>query len=226
VLGQQVIIQVWITSQFGVLSKRPSCSDEGFCFITALSSPPSLGCKARFREVLSLLPSKHPFHALQVPPRLRGNRQTSCDAAGCATNVSSVRAAAGTGSGAGERIWTVPPSPRLHIRNPKPEYRNQAPQLLLESWATVPDSRVHLVSTTMRQAGRGAKERGLQAAERSTWLAIPGIPACSSLARFCSLKAALLRRVVLTRSAPDRCNSAVPFACRTITCYDNRHRRS
>jgi len=55
-----VIRQVWITPHFGVLSKHPGCSDEGFFFIEAVLTPPSLGCKARFSRVFQLA-------AVQVP---------------------------------------------------------------------------------------------------------------------------------------------------------------
>ena len=34
--GQPVIIQVWISTHFGVLSKRPPSADEGFLFIKAV----------------------------------------------------------------------------------------------------------------------------------------------------------------------------------------------
>jgi hypothetical protein len=35
-LAQPVIIQVWISTHFGVLSKRPPSADEGFVFIKAV----------------------------------------------------------------------------------------------------------------------------------------------------------------------------------------------
>jgi hypothetical protein len=53
-IAEQVIRQVWITSHFGVLSKRPACSDEGFLFIKAIFAPPSLGCKVRYSWVFQL----------------------------------------------------------------------------------------------------------------------------------------------------------------------------
>ena len=44
--AEQVIRQVWITSHFGVLSKRPPTADEESLFIKAIFTPPRFGCKA------------------------------------------------------------------------------------------------------------------------------------------------------------------------------------
>ena len=49
--AEQGIRQVWITSHFGVLSKRPPSADERFLLIKAIFTPRSLGCKAPFRRV-------------------------------------------------------------------------------------------------------------------------------------------------------------------------------
>ena len=39
---QQVIRQVWISTHFGVISKRRPSADEGFLFTTAVFTPPRL----------------------------------------------------------------------------------------------------------------------------------------------------------------------------------------
>jgi hypothetical protein len=50
--GQQVIIQVWISTHFGVISKRPR--DEAFELIRGIFALPWVGVKAHFPGFLSL----------------------------------------------------------------------------------------------------------------------------------------------------------------------------
>jgi hypothetical protein len=64
--AQQVIRQTWITSHFWVLSKRPRSADERFLFITAMFTPPRLGCKARFSEVFQLAAVQTPVLSLPI----------------------------------------------------------------------------------------------------------------------------------------------------------------
>jgi len=64
-----VIRQVWITFHSGVLSKRPTCSDEGFLLIKADLAPHSLGRKARFLEVQrGLLSLPAPMECMSLSP--------------------------------------------------------------------------------------------------------------------------------------------------------------
>jgi hypothetical protein len=44
----EVIIQVWISTHFGVLSEQPLIADERFLFINAILIPPTRGRKASF----------------------------------------------------------------------------------------------------------------------------------------------------------------------------------
>jgi hypothetical protein len=43
--AEQVIIQVWISSHFGVISKRLPAADESFGFIKAIFTPPAASVK-------------------------------------------------------------------------------------------------------------------------------------------------------------------------------------
>ena len=47
-LPNKVIIQVWISTHFGVLSKRPRSADEGFGFIKAVLRLPAPPVKDNF----------------------------------------------------------------------------------------------------------------------------------------------------------------------------------
>jgi hypothetical protein len=100
-VAEQVIIQTWISSHSGVISKRPPPRRRGFS-----SSRPSLllpppAVKPHFAEFSNLPPSKCLSYARQPPPKGGGISHTRCDAARCQRNLGSLWAAAGAGSGAG-----------------------------------------------------------------------------------------------------------------------------
>src|SRR6185295_12396592 len=56
-IAQQVIMQVWISTHFGVISERPPRRMKTFLFIKGIFTPRMLGCKPHFDECLSFIPS-------------------------------------------------------------------------------------------------------------------------------------------------------------------------
>jgi hypothetical protein len=68
-LAQQVIRQVWITSHFGVLSKRPAPRMRGFSSSGPFLLLPGWAVKPDFQRFFSLPPSRRPFYSRQAPPK-------------------------------------------------------------------------------------------------------------------------------------------------------------
>src|SRR5258708_17445127 len=60
--GQQVIMQVWISTHFGVISERPPTANEEISFIHPTITPLHHFCKTISSSFYSLLPSSPQPH--------------------------------------------------------------------------------------------------------------------------------------------------------------------
>ena len=103
-----MIRQTCLSPRFGMIGQQTHTPDKAFPFINRRYTKSQAPCKGNATSVFSLRASRELPQNRHLPPKMGGISHRRCQAAGSRRNMGRLRAAIGSGSGAGRPASGLP----------------------------------------------------------------------------------------------------------------------